>query len=65
MGLKWVKLSRTRREFFSILAIYFADSLLIPVTESAISKQLVRECENLIPMTAVKVEKDRHNFIIN
>ena len=37
----------------------------MPVTESAISKQLVRECENLIPMTAVKVEKNRHNFIIN
>ena len=50
-------MSRTRREFFSILAIYFADSFFIPVTESAISKPLVRECENLIPMTAVKVEK--------
>ena len=48
-----------------ILGRYFADSLLMPVTENAIS-------DNLIPGTAVKVschdemiEKNRHNLIIS
>ena len=40
------------------------DSLLImPVTDNAMSKKLVRVCENLIPRTVVKVGKLIHAML--